>query len=60
MPLRPMVGSWAFAKWGINFVGPIDPPKMKTHAQYIIVAIDYVTKWVEVKVTQNNDAYTMA
>ena len=26
MPLRPMMGARAFAKWGIDFVGHIDPP----------------------------------
>ena len=26
MPLRPMMGSRAFAKWGIDFIGLIDPP----------------------------------
>ena len=60
MPLRPMMGARAFAKWGIDFVGPIDPPAMHTHAQYIITAIDYVTKWVEIKATQKNDSYTTA
>ena len=54
--LRPMMGARAFAKWGIDFAGPIDPPAMHTHAQYIITAIDYVTKWVEIKVTQKNDS----
>ena len=58
MRLRPMMGARAFAKWGIDFIGPIDPPAMKTHAQYIIAAINYVTKWVEVKATQKNDAHT--
>ena len=48
----------AFAKWEVDFVGPIDPPSHKTHAQYIIVATNYVTKWVEAKATQNNDAHT--
>ncbi|MCO5567206.1 hypothetical protein L7F22_020894 [Adiantum nelumboides] len=60
MPLRPMMGARAFAKWGIDFVGPIDPPAHRTHAQYIIVATDYVTKWVEAKATQKNDAHTTA
>ena len=60
MPLRPMMGARVFAKWGIDFVGPIDPPAMRTHAQYIITAIDYVTKWVEIKATQKNDSYTTA
>ena len=35
----------------IDFVGPIDPPAHRTHAQYIIVATDYVTKCVEAKAT---------
>ena len=38
MPLQPMMGARAFAKWGIDFVRPIDPPAHRTHAQYIIVA----------------------
>ena len=60
MPLRPMMGARAFAKWGIDFVGPIQPPAHKTHAQYIIVATDYLTKWVEAKATVKNDARTIA
>ena len=38
MPLQPMMRARAFAKWGTDFVGPIDPPAHRTHAQYIIVA----------------------
>ncbi|MCO5574477.1 hypothetical protein L7F22_028262 [Adiantum nelumboides] len=60
MPLRPMMGARAFAKWGIDFVGPIAPPAYKSHAQYIIVATDYLTKWVEAKATTKNDAKTTA
>jgi len=30
----------------------------QTQAQYIIVPIDYLTKWVEAKANQNNDAHT--
>ncbi|MCO5560185.1 hypothetical protein L7F22_013793 [Adiantum nelumboides] len=56
MPLRPMMGARAFAKWEIDFVGPIAPPAYKSHAQYIIVATDYLTKWVEAKATTKNDA----
>ncbi|RYA42855.1 hypothetical protein DD606_25405 [Enterobacter cloacae complex sp. GF14B] len=58
MPLRPMMGARAFAKWGIDFVGPIQPPAYRTQAQYIIVATDYLTKWAEAKATQKNDART--
>ena len=50
----------AFAKWGIDFVGPIDPPTHRTHAQYIIVATDYVAKWLEAKATQKNDAQAIS
>ncbi|MCO5559379.1 hypothetical protein L7F22_012978 [Adiantum nelumboides] len=56
MLLRPIMGARAFAKWEIDFVGPIAPPAYKTLAQYIIVAIDYLTKWVEAKATAKNDA----
>ena len=55
-----MMGVRAFAKWGIDFVRPIDPPAHWAHAQYIIVATDYVTKWVEAKAKQKNDAHTIA
>ena len=58
MPLRPMMGARAFAKWGIDFVGPINPLAHRTRAQYIIVATDYLTKWVEAKATTKNDART--
>ena len=30
IPLRPMMGVRAFAKWGIDFIRPIDPLAMKT------------------------------
>ena len=60
MPMHPIMSTRAFSKWGIDFVGPIKPPAKSTHARYIIVAIDYLTKWVEAKATIKNDARTMA
>ena len=56
MPMRPMMGARAFSKWGLDYIGPINPPAYKSKAQYIIVATDYLTKWVEAKATQKNDA----
>lgn len=41
-------------------MGPIKPPTKSTHAQYIIAAIDYLTKWVESKATIKNNARTTA
>ena len=58
MSFRPMMGGKAFAKWGIDFVGPINPPAHQTKAQHIIVATDYLKKWVEGKATPKNDAIT--
>ncbi|MCO5564238.1 hypothetical protein L7F22_017896 [Adiantum nelumboides] len=55
-----MMDARAFAKWNIDFVGPIEPPAYRTQAQYIIVAIDYLTKWVEAKSTRKNDARSIA
>ena len=60
MPLRPIMSARAFAKWGIDFVGPIKLPTKGSRAQYIIVATDYLTKWVEEKATPKNDACTIA
>lgn len=36
-----------FFQWGIDIVGPL--PKSKGQAQYIVVAVDYATKWIEAK-----------
>ena len=47
MPLHPYVDLEPFDKWGMDFVGPIDPPSGKR--KYIIVCTDYLTKWAETK-----------
>jgi transposase InsO family protein len=36
-----------FEKWALDFVGPISP--MSRRKNYILVCMDYVTKWVEIK-----------
>ena len=54
------MGARAFAKWLVDFVGPIDPLAHTTHAQYINVTTKYVTKWVEAKAMQKNDAQPLS
>ena len=47
MPLQPQVLIEPFEKWALNFVRPIDPPSQGK--RYILVCIDYATKWAEAK-----------
>ena len=36
---------WPFAQWGIVIMGPL--PQGKRQTKFLLVAIDYFTKWVE-------------
>ena len=47
MPLQPQVKFEPFEKWGMDFVGPINPPSKQR--SYIIVCTDYLTTWAETK-----------
>ena len=47
MPFNPQVVLTPFDKWGMDFIGPIDPPS--NGKSYILVCTDYLTKWVELK-----------
>ncbi|RDX71817.1 hypothetical protein CR513_48778, partial [Mucuna pruriens] len=38
---------WPFSMWGIDVIEPIEPKASNGH-RFILVAIDYFTKWVEV------------
>ena len=42
-----------FDVWGIDFMGPFSPSFGKL---YILLVVDYVSKWVEVVATPTNDA----
>ena len=40
-----ITSSWPFTQWGIDIVGPL--PLGKGQVKFLLVAIDYFTKWVE-------------
>ena len=43
-----MASPWQFAQWGIDLIGPL-PKGRGAATTHTIVAIDYFTKWIEVK-----------
>ncbi|RDX92466.1 pol, partial [Mucuna pruriens] len=45
-----------FDVWGIEFMGPF---LVSYGNSYILLAVDYVSKWVEAKATKINDAKTV-
>ena len=47
MPLLPISHSLTFETWAIDFIGPFPKQGKRIGAKYIIIAIDYVTKWEE-------------
>ncbi|XP_027083542.1 uncharacterized protein [Coffea arabica] len=44
--LHSMVAPWPCSMWGMDVIGTIDPPASNGH-RFILVAIEYFTKWVE-------------
>ena len=56
MPLNPILEIEIFDCWGIDFMGPFPS---SFGFVYILVAIDYVSKWIEVMSCRNNDSKTV-
>ena len=46
-----MSSPWLFVQWGLDIVGPF--PKATGNKRYLLVGIDYFTKWVEVELLVN-------
>ncbi|XP_057738076.1 uncharacterized protein LOC130955264, partial [Arachis stenosperma] len=56
MPQQGILEIELFDVWGIDFMGPFPPSYSNT---YILVAVDYVSKWVEAIATPTNDTKTV-
>ena len=52
MPLTPILIIEIFNCWGIDFMGPFPP---SCGYLYILLSVDYVSKWVEAIPTRTND-----
>ena len=56
-PMQPILEVELFDLWGIDFMGPFPT---SYNNLYILLAIDYVSKWVEQIPTRTNDAKVVA
>ena len=45
--LMSISSPWPFSTWKIDIVGPL--PRGKKQVKFLLIAIDYFTKWVEVE-----------
>ena len=52
MPLQIILEVEIFYLWGIDLMGRFPPSEEE---EYILVAVDYVSKWVEVTPTRTNN-----
>ena len=56
MPLQEIMVVQILYVWGIDFIGPF-PPSFRN--LYILLAVDYLSKWVEAIDCPRNDANTI-
>ncbi|CAN6557464.1 unnamed protein product [Malus baccata var. baccata] len=57
MPQTPIFSVEIFDVWGIDFMGPFPS---SDGFLYILLTVDYVSKWVEAKATRTNDSRVVA
>lgn len=43
--LNLVLSPWLFSKWGVDLVSPM--PSGKGKKKFLVIAVDYFTKWVE-------------
>lgn len=60
VPLAPLIALSPLEKWAINFVELVALASNNGCNRYILVAIDYATKWAEAEATKHNNAQTVA
>jgi hypothetical protein len=46
-PSQLITPSWLLQRWGIDIVGPLTTAQ--GNYKYTVVAVEYFTKWIEVK-----------
>ena len=49
--LNPLSSPWPFVQWVLDIVGPF--PKAAENKRYLLVGMDYFTKWVEAELLAN-------
>ena len=49
--LNPIISLWPFAQWGLDIIGPF--PYATGNQRFVLVAVDYFTKWTEAEVLAN-------
>lgn len=52
MPLQPVFEIRIFAKWGLDFIGLVNPPSSIGHT-FILTITDYYMRWIEAKTFRN-------
>ena len=52
--MKPIAVNAPFQQWGLDFIGEINPASLGQH-RWILIAIDFFTKWVEGVPTRNEN-----